>query len=218
MSTTPLSERIKDATVPLPLADCLSSPPPSDHPSPTAVDLPLVPIDTHPPSRAYSEPSSAEVDISMMGQDLSTPPGFSMFNRTLPNHHKYGQKIEMPDSTSHWPHYIQFIVDTTTHSHYVYATHDDLQQVKYGWVSEATPFIGRTSPGVDENDLQVLLGSEEQRLGVDIALNTINNKGVTADTDWLRELSMEDIVLTRCKQELADECTNWRLKNVEVRS
>ena len=38
-------------------------------------------------------------------------------------------------------------------------------------------------PGVDETDLQVLLGSEDQRLGVDIALNTINDKGVTADTD-----------------------------------
>ena len=50
MSTTPLSERIKDAPAPLPLADRLSSPPPPLHASPTTNDLPLVPIDTQPPS------------------------------------------------------------------------------------------------------------------------------------------------------------------------
>ena len=61
-----------------------------------------------------------------MGRDFTSPEGFSMFNLTNPNHHKYGQKIEMPDSTQRWPHYIQFVVDTTTHSHYVYATRDDL--------------------------------------------------------------------------------------------
>ena len=52
------------------------------------------------------------------------------------------------------------------------------------------------SPGVDNTDLQALLGSEEQCLGVDIALNTINDKGVTADTNRLRELALEDVVLT----------------------
>ena len=159
-------------------------------------NLPLVSIDTRPPSQAYTEPSEAEVDISMIGRDLATPPRFSMFDRTIPNHHNYGQKIEMPDSTSRWPHYIQFTIDATTYNHYVYATRNDLHQVKYGWVLEAAPFKGCTLPGVDETNLQVLLGSEEQCLGVDIALNTINDKGVTADTDRLRELAIEDIVLT----------------------
>ena len=154
----------------------------------------------------------------MLERDLATPAGFSMFDQTIPNYHNYGQKIEMPDSTSHWPHYIQFIVDTTTHNHYMYATHNDLHWVKYGWVLEAAPFTGCTSPGVDENDLQVLLGSEDQRLGVDIALNTINDKGVTADTDWLRELAVEDIVLTQCKQELANERNSWRARNTETRA
>ena len=205
MSTTPLSERIEDAPTPLPLVERLSSPPPSPHVSPTMIDIPLVAIDTRPPSRAHSEPSSAEVDIGMIGQDLSTPQGFSMFDRTIPNHHNYGQKIKMPDSTLRWPHYIQFVVDTTTHNHYVYATRDDLHWVKYGWVLEAAPFIGCMSPQVKETDLQILLGSEDQRLGVNIALNTINDKGVTADTDRLRELAMEDVVLTRHEQELADE-------------
>ena len=154
----------------------------------------------------------------MIGRDLATPQGFSMFDRTIPNHHNYGQKIEMPDSTSRWPHYIQFVVDTTTHNHYVYATRDNLHWVKYGWVLEAAPFMGCTSPGVDEMDLQVLLGLEDQRLGVDIALNTINNKGVMADTDRLRELALENMVLTRREQELADERTCWRVKNVETRT
>ena len=158
-----------------------------------------------------------EVDIGMIGCDLATPSGFSMFDRTIPDHHNYGQKIEMPDSTLRWPHYIQFIVDTTTHNHYIYATCDDLHQVKYGWKLEAAPFIGCTLPEVDETDLQVLLGSEDQCLGVDITLNTINDKGVTADTDRLRELAMEDVVLTRREQELADERTNWRVKNAETR-
>ena len=218
MSTTPLSECIENAPSPLPLADCLSCPPPSTHISPMATEDPLVPINTHPPSRAHSEPSEAEVDIGMMGRDLSTPAGFRMFDRTIPNHHRYGQKIDMPDSTSRWPHYIQFIVDTTTHNHYMYATHDDLRRVKYSWVLEAAPFTGCTSPGVNEADLQVLLGSEDQRLGVDIALNTINDKGVTADTDCLRELAVEDVVLTRPEQELADERTNWRVRNAETRA
>ena len=204
MSTTPLSEHIEDAPAPLPLVDQLSSPSPSPSPLPTMVDKPLVNIDTRPPSQAGAEPSSAEVDIGMIGRDLSTPQGFSMFDRAIPNHHNYGQKIEMPDATSQWPHYIQFIVNTTTHNHYVYATRDDLHRVKYGWVLEAAPFIGCTAPGVEETDLQILLGSEDQHLGVDIALNTINDKGVTVDTDRLRELAMEDVVLTRREQELAD--------------
>ena len=218
MTTTPLSERIEDAPTPLPLADHLSSPSPSTSPPPPAVvDEPLVSIDTRPPSRASTEPSSAEVDISMMGRDFSTPEGFNMFSRTIPNHHNYGQKIEMPDGTQRWPHDIQFVVDTTTHNHYVYATRNDLRRVKYGWVLEAAPFIGCTAPEVDETNLQPLLGSEEQRLGVDIALNTINDKGVTADTDRLRELALEDLVLTRHERELADERTSWRVRNAETR-
>ena len=51
----------------------------------------LAPIDTRPPSRAHLEPSEVEVDISMIGHDLATPAGFSMFDRTNPNHHCYGQ-------------------------------------------------------------------------------------------------------------------------------
>ena len=218
MSTTPLSEHIENAPSPLPLADCLSSPSPMSHVSPTAEEVPLAPIDTRPLSRAYTEPSEAEVDIGMIGHDLATPSGFSMFGRTIPNHHNYGQKIEMPDATFCWPHYIQFVVDTTTHNHYVYATCDDLQHVKYGWVLEAAPFTGCTLPGVDETDLQILLGSEDQHLGVDIALNTINDKGVMADTDRLRELAVDDIVLPRCEWELADERASWRVRNAETRA
>ena len=218
MSTTPLSEHIEDAPASLPLVDQLSSPSPS-LPSPliTAKKKPLVNTDTRPPSRAGTEPSAAEVDIGMIGRDFSTPQGFSMFDRAIPNHHRYGQKIEMPDSTQWWPHYIQFVVNTTTHSHYVYATQDDLHRVKYGWVLEAAPFIGCTAPGVEETDLQVLLRSEDQRLGVDITLNTLNDKGVTADTDQLRELAIEDVVLTRRERELAYECTRWTIKNVKTR-
>ena len=67
MSTTPLSERIKNAPSPLPLADHLSSPSPSTHTSPTTAEDSLVPVDTCPLSRAHSEPSEAEVDISMIG-------------------------------------------------------------------------------------------------------------------------------------------------------
>ena len=217
MSSLPLAEHIMDGPSPLSLAECLADSPTYIPSSPITMEDSLVPINTQPPSRAHSEPSKAEVDIGMIGHDLAMPAGFSMFNRTDHNHHCYGQKIDMPDSTSRWPHYIQFVVDTTSHNHYMYTTRDDLHCVKYGWVLEATPFTGCMSPGVDEADLQVLLGLEDQRLGVDIALNTINNKGVTADTDCLQELAMEDVVLTRQEQELADECTNWRVRNAETR-
>ena len=143
MSTTPLSDRIEDALALLTLEEHLSSPAAStlelplpltclspsllsSPPTPTLPNLPLIPIDTRPLSHAYSEPSEAEVDIGMIGCDLSTPPGFTMFDQSIPNHHNYRQKIEMPDSTHCWPHYIQFIVNTTTHNHYVYATRNDL--------------------------------------------------------------------------------------------
>ena len=233
MSSIPLSDHIENIPSTLPLVDCLSSPTPSlpltlaehlaDDPdyipgSPVTVEEKLVPIDTRPPSRAHSEPSEAEVDLGMIGRDLATPAGFSMFDRTDSNHHRYGQKIDMPNSTSRWPHYIQFIVNTDTHNHYVYATRDDLHRVKYSWVLEAAPFIGCTSPGVDDTNLQVLLGSADQRLGVDIALNTINDKGVTADTDRLREIAMEDVDLTRREHELAEERTRWRVRNAKTRS
>ena len=49
-------------------------------------------------------------------------------------------------------------------------------------------------------------------------MNTINDKGVTADTDRLRELALEDMVLTRCERELADERTSWRVRDTETRS
>ena len=215
MSTPTLAERITDAPNPLTLAEHLANDPSYIPDSPVLPEEVLVPIDTRPPSRVHSEPSEVEVDISMIGRDLATPAGFCMFDRTDPNHHRYRQKIDMPDSTSRWPHYIQFIVDTDSHNHYVYATRDDLHRVKYGWVLEAAPFTSCTSPGVDEGDLQVLLGSEDQRLGVDIALNTINDKGVTADTDHLREIAMEDVDLTRCEHELADERTHWRVRNAD---
>ena len=217
MSTPSLVERIEGAPAPLTLAERLAESPSYIPSSPVITEDSLVLINTRPPSRAHTEPSEAEVDIGMIGRDLAMPTGFSMFDRTDPNHHHYGQKIGMPDSTSRWPHYIQFIVDTDTHNHYVYATRDDLRRVKYGWVLEAAPFTGCTSPGVDETNLQVLLGSESQRLGVDIALNTINDKGVTADTDHLREIAMEDVALTRCEQELADEHTRLRVRNAETR-
>ena len=74
------------------------------------------------------------------------------------------------------------------------------------------------APNIDKTNLQLLLGSEDQQLGVDIALNTINDKGVTADTDQLRELALDNVVLTRREQELADECTSWRVKNAETRA
>ena len=218
MSTPTLAERITDTPNPLTLAERLADDPSYIPDSPVLLEEVLVPIDTRPPSRAHSEPSEAEVDIGMIGRDLAMPAGFCMFDRTDPNHHRYGQKIDMPDSTSQWPHYIQFIVDTDSHNHYVYTTRNDLRHVKYGWVLEAAPFTSCTSPGVDENDLQVLLGSEEQHLGVDIALNTINDKGVTVDTDHLREIAMEDVDLTRREHELADECTHWRVRNAEVRN
>ena len=218
MSSLTLAERIENTPALLSLAECLADDPHYVPLSPITTSEALVPIDTRPPSRTHSEPSEVEVDIGMIGRDLATPAGFSMFDRTNPNHHRYRQKIDMPDSTSCWPHYIQFIVDTDTHNHYIYTTHDDLHRVKYGWVLEAAPFTGCTSPGVDETNLQVLLGSEDQRLGVDITLSTINNKGVTADTDHLREIAMEDVDLTRCERELANERTRWRVRNAETRS
>ena len=106
MSTTPLSKHIENVPSSLPLADRLSSPAPSIPlslaerladspsyipPSPTTMEEVLAPIDTRPPSRAHLEPSEVEVDIGMIGCDLATPAGFSMFDRTNPNHHRYGQ-------------------------------------------------------------------------------------------------------------------------------
>ena len=218
MSTPTLAERITGAPSPLSLAERLAESPSYIPSSPVIREESLVPIDTHPPSRAHSEPSEAEVDVGMIGHDLTMPAGFSMFDRTDPNHHRYGQKIDMPDSTSRWPHYIQFIVDTNSHNHYIYATRNDLRCAKYGWVLEAAPFIGCTSSVVNETNLQILLGSEDQRLGVDIALNTINDKGVTTDTDRLWEIAMEDVDLARHERELAEERTRWRVRNAEIRS
>ena len=122
MANLPLTECIEAAPAPLTLAERLAESPTYIPSSPDLTEASLVPIDTCPPSRAHTEPSEAEVDVGMIGHDLATPAGFSMFNRTDPNHHRYGQKIDMPDSTSRWPHYIQFVVDTDTHHHYMYAT------------------------------------------------------------------------------------------------
>ena len=127
MSTPSLVERIEGAPAPLTLAERLAESPSYIPSSPVITEDSLVPINTRPPSRAHTEPSEAEVDIGMIGCDLAMPTGFSMFDRTDPNHHHYRQKIDMPDSTSRWPHYIQFIVDTNTHNHYVYATRDNLR-------------------------------------------------------------------------------------------
>ena len=80
MSTLPLAEHIANAPSPLSLAERLAESPTYVPSSPITMEDSLVPIDTCPPSRAHSEPSEAEVDISMIGRDLATPAGFSMFN------------------------------------------------------------------------------------------------------------------------------------------
>ena len=100
MSNLPLAECITNAPSPLSLAEHLADSPTYIPSSPIATEDSLVPIDTRPPSRAHSEPSEVEVDISMIGHDLAMPAGFSMLDRTNLNHHRYGQKIDMPNSTS----------------------------------------------------------------------------------------------------------------------
>ena len=52
---------------------------------------------------------------------------------------------------------------------------------------------------------------------MDIALSTINDKGVTADTDRLRELAKEDIQLTRHEHNLAQERNHWRVSDAATR-
>ena len=100
MSSLSLADRIEGVPSPLSLAECLAESPSYIPSSPVTGEESLVPIDTRPPSRVHSEPSEAEVDISMIGHDLAMPAGFSMFDRTDPNHHHYRQKIDMPNSTS----------------------------------------------------------------------------------------------------------------------
>ena len=124
-STTPLSDHITEAPVLLPLEEQLTyseedpTIPTNDtsshtlpimhSPTPLSLpDLPLIPINTSPPSCTHTEPSEAEVDIGMHGCNFSTPPGFTPFDQTIPNHYHYGQKIQMPDNTHCWLHYIKF--------------------------------------------------------------------------------------------------------------
>lgn len=97
-----------------------------------------------------------------------------------------------------------------------FATHDDFQCVNYGRVLEAAPFIRATAEGVDDAQLDVLLGDKEQKLKVNIALSTINNKGVTADTDHFRELCTKGEVLKQCEQELCNEQARWRVRLAET--
>ena len=143
------------------------------------------------------------MDIAEFGQDLTTPPGFVLFDRSNPNHHRYGQKLLAVDGVFRWPHHIKFAFNEDTHTHYVVEGRSDIGPVNYGHLLEAEPYCGVSLEGVDDTQLGILLGDEEQRLRTDIVLNTINDKGVTADVDKYRHLHEEQEEFRVREQELA---------------
>lgn len=74
-----------------------------------------------------------------------------------------------------------------------------------------------TMAGVDDTQLDVLLGDEEQRLKVNITLSTVTNKGITVDTNKFRELHTQGEVLAWCEWELHNEWATWRTTLTETK-
>jgi len=185
---------------------------PTRAPSPTS-------IDTNSPSRSSTEPAFAELDVILYGRDFSTPDGYSRFDRSDPNHHQQGAKIPMPDGTERWPHYIKFAFDYVAHSHYVLGLRDDLDDsnTPYGWPLKATPFIGPPIPHPNNNDLTIFDETQPHALAVDISLFALDDKGVTADVDRLRDLPFEEVELNHREEQLNKDRLRWHAKKKEVR-
>jgi hypothetical protein len=182
ISPPPLITRLN-----LPLAACINN---KDEPSsPVSTTV----LSTHPHSPASTEPCDYEVELAMHSFSFAIPHDFVRFDRSIPNHHRYGKKIHMPDRTVCWPQYIRFIFDHDTQQHFVAATCDNLDNGcdQYGWTLEAAPFTGPVIADVDDSELDVLANNGPDKLKVDIALHAVNDKGISADVSRLRHLATQ---------------------------
>jgi transposase InsO family protein len=150
-------------------------------------------LSTHPHSPASTEPCDYEVDLAMHGFSIAIPRDFIRFDRSIPNHHRYGKKIHMPDRTVRWPQYIRFVFDHDTQQHFVAATRNNLDNGRdqYGWTLEAAPFTGPAIANIDDSELDILADSGPDKLKVDIALHAVNDKGISADVSRLRHLATQ---------------------------
>jgi hypothetical protein len=150
-------------------------------------------LSTHPHSPASTEPCDYEVDLAMHGFSIAIPRDFIHFDRSIPNHHRYGKKIHMPDHTVRWLQYICFVFDHDTQQHFVAATRDNLDNSRdqYGWTLEAAPFTGPAITDVDDSELDILADSGPDKLKVDIALHAVNDRGISADVSRLRHLATQ---------------------------
>jgi transposase InsO family protein len=150
-------------------------------------------LSTHPHSPASTEPCDYEVDLAMHGFSIAIPRDFVRFDRSIPNHHRYGKKIHMPDRTVRWPQYIRFVFDHDTQQQFVAATRNNLDNGRdqYGWTLEAVPFTGPAIADVDDSELDILADSGPDKLKVDIALHAVNDKGISADVSRLRHLATQ---------------------------
>ena len=212
--STALVDRISDPPTPLTLAERLGDTPSS--PSPPSPQL--IPVDTR-PSTPEEEPLAALLDLEEFGHDYSTPQGFTIFDRSIPDHHRYGRKIHTPEGLWRYPHYIKFVIDPVQHHHFVFGARDDINHARthYGWSLHARAFTGPQVDGDHTVDPEVLIGDDEQQLRVDLALKELEDRGVAADVDLYRHLVMQDDALLQRERDLARERELWAVQHTEVK-
>ena len=205
----PLAERIDRAPQPLSLAKCLGGTPPSSHlPSPS-LEYPLcqltLEIVTYPPDEASGQVTPTLMDKSTYEEHeqrvINKPAGFTMYNRRLKNHVKYGKKVTLEDGTQGYPHYIQFDHDYVNHHHYVHTCCMNLDGIPYGWPLTAAPFMGpRPSPLIaDSMNLAPFTSNYPFYREVDIALYSIDNHGLITNISIHQKLEeQERLIAHRC--------------------
>ena len=225
MTTSPaLIDHLDSPPTPLSLSDRLGPAPPQPSqtppplpPSPPQSPQPII-VDTC-PSTPETDPLNADLDLADFGKDYSTPEGFVVFDRTIPDHHHYGRKFVTPEGTLRYPHYIKFAIDHVHHHHYVYGARDDINEARthYGWPLQAQAFIGPVPAGNHSVDPAVLVGDEEQQVHVDIVLLELRDKGVAADVDLYRELVPQEESIRLREIELKREKELWALRHQEVK-
>ena len=223
-TSSALIDHIGSPPTPLALSDRLgpAPPQPSQTPPPLPPSPPLSPqpvfIDTR-PSTPETNPLNTNLDLAEFGRDYSTPEGFVVFNRTIPDHHSYGRKFITPDGTLHYPHYIKFVIDRVHHQHYVFGARDDINNARtnYGWPLQARAFIGPSPQGNHAIDPDVLVGDEEQQVRIDVALLELKDKGVAADVDLYRQLVPQEESIHQQEIELQRKKDLWAIRHQEVK-
>jgi hypothetical protein len=207
----PLIERITNPPAPLPLAQHISSVTLKEAIAACKEELgdrPMAHYNDPWRTPMHHDPPPPPAPLGQLA-----PTSYVKYEAGDPNHDCYICKIMIspPFGTPQTPHYVCFDLNFDSHQHYgLGLCNDSIPLLEaYGWLLEATPFIGLClSSGVSDNKaLGIFDAGYPGAVEVDVALFELRDYGIMAHIDRYRSHMMEYKTLLEEKRLSA-----WRTK------